>query len=365
MTEWIGKVHDYLGMRIDYTAPGKVKISQVDYLQEVLAELPKDMDGVANTPAAAHLFDVNDKPDPLSPDEADFFHSNVAKLLFACQRSRPDIQTAVAFLSSRVQAPDRDDYKKLRRVMQYIRGSLDQVRTMEADGTGLAKWWIDASFAVHPDMRGHTGGVLSLGKGATYTASRGQKINTRSSTESELVGVYDILPQVLWTRNFLEAQGYGIKDSMVYQDNKSTMLLAENGRASSSKRTRHINIRYFFVTDLIKSGQIRIEHCPTQEMVSDYFTKPLQGAAFRKLRRLIMNTEEDVRDLTATRRSVLEQEIRDSSANHGQVPLRHLTKDLDKAEGPSMNTWPAKGRVSKGDARITAGDNLCGQEGAK
>jgi hypothetical protein len=291
MTEWIGKIHDYLGMRIDYSLPGKVKISQVEYLQEVLAGLQKDMDGIAHTPAAAHLFDVNDKPDPLSPEEADFFHSSVAKLLFMCQRSRPDIQTAVAFLSSRVQAPDRDDYKKLRRVMQYIRGSLEQVRTMEADGTGLAKWWIDASFAVHPGMRGHMGGVLSLGKGATYTASRSQKTNTRSSTESELVGVYDILPQVLWTRNFLEAQGYGIKDSVLYQDNKSTILLAENGRASSSKRTRHINIRYFFITDLVKSGQVQIEHCPTQEMISDYFTKPLQGAAFRKLRRLIMNTE--------------------------------------------------------------------------
>jgi hypothetical protein len=159
LTEWIGKVHDYLGMRIDYSAPGKVSISQRDYIEEILGELPKDMAGLATSPAAAHLFEVSSAPDLLPVEAAEMFHCNVAKLLFVSQRSRPDIQTAVAFLSTRVKAPDRDDYKKLRRVMQYLRGSLDLTRTMEADGTGIARWWIDASFAVHPNMRGHTGGV--------------------------------------------------------------------------------------------------------------------------------------------------------------------------------------------------------------
>jgi hypothetical protein len=307
-------------MRIDYSAPGKVSISQRDYIEEILGELPKDMAGLATSPAAAHLFEVSSTPDLLPAEAAEMFHCNVAKLLFVSQRSRPDIQTAVAFLSTRVKAPDRDDYKKLRRVMQYLRGSLDLTRTMEADGTGIARWWIDASFAVHPNMRGHTGGVLTLGKGAAYTTSKGQKINTRSSTESELVGVYDVLPQVLWTQYFLEAQGYGVKDCVIYQDNMSTILLAENGKASSSKRTRHINIRYFFVTDLVKKGQVKVTHCPTEDMVSDYFTKPLQGSAFRKLRQLIMNTDEAESGPSETRRSVLDHEQGVShGSSHGQA----------------------------------------------
>ena len=70
---------------------------------------------------------------------------------------------------------------------------------------------------------------------------------------------------------------------MVYQDNQSAMLLENNGRGSSSKRTRHINIRYFFVTDRIKEGEMRVEYCPTGDMVADYFTKPLQGSLFRKM----------------------------------------------------------------------------------
>ena len=97
----------------------------------------------------------------------------------------------------------------------------------------------------------------------------------------ELVGVNDAMGLVLWTRLFLEAQGYQIEDNIVYQDNESTMLLAKNGRSSSTKNTRHINIRYYFITDQVTKKRIRIEHCPTATMLGDFFTKPLQGSLFR------------------------------------------------------------------------------------
>lgn len=78
---------------------------------------------------------------------------------------------------------------------------------LEADNLHLAKWWVDRSFAVHPDMRSHTGRVLSLGKGAIYRTLTRQKLNTRSSTEAKLIAVNNVMPQTLWTRHFLEAQG--------------------------------------------------------------------------------------------------------------------------------------------------------------
>ncbi len=88
--------------------------------------------------------------------------------------------------------------------MKYLRGSRDMVLTLEADNLQVFKWWVDASFAVHKDMRSHTGGVLSMGRGAVYSTSTRQKLTTRSSTEGELVGVNDVMPQILWTRYFLE-----------------------------------------------------------------------------------------------------------------------------------------------------------------
>jgi hypothetical protein len=139
-------------------------------------------------------------------------------------------------------------------------------------------------------MRSHTGAVLSLGKGGVYSISTRQKINTKSSTEAELVGVDDAMSLIIWTKNFLEAQEYRASDNVVYQDNQSAMLLERNGRASSGKRTRHVDIRYFFVTDRINQKQMCVEYCPTEEMIADFFTKPLQGSLFRKFRTFLLNT---------------------------------------------------------------------------
>jgi len=128
----------------------------------------------------------------LSEKDAQFFHHYVAKLLFLCKRARPDIQTAIAFLSSRVQNPDTDDYKKLTKTMRYLRGTSGLGLTLKADNLARKSWWV----------RSHTGVVLTLGGGAVYGSTTKQKLNTRSSTEAELVGVNGALPQVLWTRQF-------------------------------------------------------------------------------------------------------------------------------------------------------------------
>ena len=117
-----------------------------------------------------------------------------------------------------------------------------------------------------------------------------QKLNMRSLTESELVGVDDLMALIIWSRNFLKAQGYTIVDNILHQDNKSAILLEWNGRMSSGKRTKHIAVRYFFVTDRIKAGEISPKWCPTGEMIADFLTKPLQGRTFQKFRDLLMGT---------------------------------------------------------------------------
>jgi hypothetical protein len=80
---------------------------------------------------------------------------------------------------------------------------------------------------------------------------------------------------ILWTNYFLEAQGYGHQDIILYQDNQSVILLENNGQKSSSKRTKHINCRFYFITDRINSNELSVEYCPTEEMTGDFYTKPL------------------------------------------------------------------------------------------
>ena len=90
-----------------------------------------------------------------------------------------------------------------------------------------------------------------------------QNLNTRSLTESELVGVNNLIPQILWVQLFMKAQGFKVVDNILYQDNKSAILLERNGRASSSKRRRHIEIRYYFATDRISKQDLSVKWCPT------------------------------------------------------------------------------------------------------
>ncbi len=116
---------------------------------------------------------------------------------------------------------------------------------------------------------------MTYGGGRAQSISRKQKLNTKSSTEAELVGADDVATMILWTKLFMEAQGHTIEKNVLGQDNKSTMLLLNNGKRSSSKRTHALNIRYFFLTDQIEKGNLEVEYVPTTEMVADYMSKPL------------------------------------------------------------------------------------------
>ena len=104
-----GDVHKYLGMTIDYSEDGKVKLTMYEYLEDILVEAPDDMDEIAVNVAGEHLFKVNPDCKKLDHEIADYFHRTVARLLFASKRARPDLQTAVSFLCTRVASSDKDD----------------------------------------------------------------------------------------------------------------------------------------------------------------------------------------------------------------------------------------------------------------
>jgi hypothetical protein len=128
-----------------------------------------------------------------------------------------------------------------------------------------------------------------MGRGFPIVSYSKQKLNTLSSTESELIGVDKMMPIIVWSYYFQMAQGYGLTQNPLLHDNKNSMLLERNGKASSRKCTRHINIWYFFITNRINMKEVEIKWCPsTKEIVADFMTKPLQRSHFRRLCNLIM-----------------------------------------------------------------------------
>jgi hypothetical protein len=124
---------------------------------------------------------------------------------------------------TRVTEPNEGDWKKLVKMMNYLKATKDDVQCMSANDTGTIKWHVDAAFAIHKDMKSHTGATMTLGSGSICSISTNQKINTQSSTESELVGFDDVLSKILWSKLFIEAQGFEVKANIVYQDITSSM----------------------------------------------------------------------------------------------------------------------------------------------
>ena len=119
--------------------------------------------------------------------------------------------------------------------MQYLRGTTELVLTLSDDKTNILKWYVDASYAVHSNMRGHTGAMLTMRNGCIMGKSIKQKMNTKSSTEAEFIGGDDVMANLLWIGYFLKNQGYDSYKSIMMRDNKSCMLLEENGLLSSTK----------------------------------------------------------------------------------------------------------------------------------
>jgi hypothetical protein len=162
----VGMTHDYLGMTFDYAFEGEVCINMCKYLSKVIEDFPEEITGVSATPAADSLFKVREDGKKLNKKQADILYHTVYQLLFAANRARRDIQTAVSFLTTRVHAPDEDDWGKLKRVLKYLKGTRYLKLILSADAMNFAiHWYIDGSHQGQEDCRGQTGSLVTFGAG--------------------------------------------------------------------------------------------------------------------------------------------------------------------------------------------------------
>jgi hypothetical protein len=148
-----------------------------NYINEVIDAFTKvslKKLGTKSSYAPKDLFTVNEDCPKLDGKRAVAFHNIVAKLLWATKQ----ISTLIALLTTRVQEPDEDDWRKLTHLIEYLIAMKLLPLILSADGTGILEWWVDTSFAVHPNMHGHSGGGLSLGQGFPIITSTKQKLNT-------------------------------------------------------------------------------------------------------------------------------------------------------------------------------------------
>ena len=166
----------------------------------MVEEFPFEVKLIKTTPWTKKLFKVNDKSKNLNKEKRAIFHTFVMKSMFLCKRARPNVNPGIGFLSSRVKRPNEGDWGKLLKVLGFLKGTINDILTLEADDTQTISWYIDAAFAVHTDMKSHTSAIMTMGKGAIISDSLKQKVNARSSTESKIVGVNDEISKVIWAK---------------------------------------------------------------------------------------------------------------------------------------------------------------------
>ncbi len=203
----------------------------------------------------------------------------------------------VSFLITRVQAPDEDDWGKLKRVLKYMKGTQYLKLTLSADAMNFAiHWYINRSHQIHKDCWGQTGSLVTFGAGAVASSSNKQKCNTKSSTKTEIIALHNKLSDVIWMSYFVECQRFDIDDCIILQDNLSALSLEKNRRMSSSKHTKHIKAKYFLIKDYYNAGEIDLQYCPTGQMWEDVLTKSLQGQLFRYMWVFLQNYLRDYDD---------------------------------------------------------------------
>jgi hypothetical protein len=279
-----GKQHDYLGMSFEFEPDESVKVSMDGYVKDIITEY--EVTGTSKTPAAATLYEIDENSPALRDDDKVVFHSRVAKLLYLSKRAAPEILTAINFLTTRVLNPTKQDWKKLDKVLKNLNNGTQhflRIKIARQDGEICVRAYVDASHGVHHNCRGQGGMVITLGTGPVFVKCWKLKIATKSSTESELVTMSDGASQVIWLREFLIAQGHEVKASVIYQDNTSAMKINDRGY-SNSEKTRHINIRYYWIKDRMETGDVVVEYLSTKEMIADILTKPLGYKMFKVLR---------------------------------------------------------------------------------
>ena len=184
----------------------------------------------------------------------------MVKLLWIIQRSRPYLETDISFLCTRVKYPDISDWVKLRRVIQFLSQTIGDYRVIGAENIYEVLTYVDASYDTHNDMRGHT----------------------------EVSRARNCIPFSIWLDMYMEHQFYKFKRNQLMQDNMSAMKMDNNGQNPCTGISRHINIIYFSVKDRFDKKEVLIVRCLTEFVLSDFFTKTLQGRLFHMFIEVIM-----------------------------------------------------------------------------
>ena len=290
LTRQDGPVLTYLGMTLQWDKDGNMLLSMDALIKDVLDGV--DASAKSKSPANPNAFKVSEST-LLSKDDKEYFHSTVAKIQYLALHTRPDLLLAVSALTRRVQAPTEHDRSKLDRILHYLNSHQHMPMMIDNKKITRIRAYVDASFAVHPDAKSHTGLAIFAGGTLVHWKSSKQKICSVNSTEAEMIALSDKLIDIVSCHEFLVEQGLKMDTPLVLQDNTSTMILSQED--AKKIRNKHLLARQQTIQEWVRNSDLRIKHVSTTVMVADFFTKPLQGTRFETIRDLLLGVKVKVK----------------------------------------------------------------------
>ncbi|MCP3664820.1 MAG: DDE-type integrase/transposase/recombinase [Gammaproteobacteria bacterium] len=279
----LGPLHYFLGMQVHQSTEG-VWLGQPQYSKKVLEKFQMADCIKAATPMETGAVLVQKPEDSKKFENPTVFQSAIGSLLYLANCTRPDLSYSVHKLAQFAKDPYGVHWKAVKRVLAYVKGTLDLGIKFQADSEEYLVAYADADYAGDLDKRRSTSGnVMFCGGAPIAWLSQKQPVVALSTAEAEYVSLCESSKKIVWLRRLLGDLGLEQKQpTVVYEDNQATMALADN--PGMYPKVKHIATRFHFVREAVENGEVKVEFCPSVDMVADILTKPLPKESFFKFR---------------------------------------------------------------------------------
>ena len=281
----LGKVKQFLGVSFE-NRENDILIHQNDFTLALLKKF-----NFENCKAVLTPIDVSNKLSSTSSNDKlvdiNKYQSAVGGLLYLATRTRPDISFAVGLVSKYCSKPSENHWIAVKRIFRYLKGTMSLGLSYEKTSNVKCLGYSDADWAGDVSDRKSTSGYcFSLGNCLVSWRSNKQTCVALSTAEAEYVALSAAAQEAVWLGKLLSELKVNNDDPiLIYEDNQSAICLSKSNRTHS--KSKHIDIKYNFIRDVLNEGKILIEYCPSADMLADIFTKGLSSERFCRLRMML------------------------------------------------------------------------------
>lgn len=292
----LGEVTQFLGMKVDRSNDGSFSLSQPAYIKKVIENFGMKDAKASKIPMDPGYMTEEDTSKKLPSN--DDYRSLIGALLYLSVSTRPDIAVATSILGRKVSSPSERDWTEAKRVLRYLKGTLFTRLELKCNSSTAQRGIVaysDADWAGdRTDCKSNSGNVVFFNGSLIDWSCRKQNSVSTSSTEAEYIALSEACKELLWIRRLVEeVVSAKVPPVIVNEDNQSAIALVNGGKIN--RRSKHIETRFHFVRDLYANKIIDLRYCPTELMIADMMTKPLNSTKLTRFKQQVglRNHEEE------------------------------------------------------------------------